>query len=754
MQPKLLIILISLFAVALAFVALSITPQANAASTTSITITSSPSTGSGYVTVDGTPITTPATFNWNVGDNHTITANSTVEVVSGQSRYAYSNWSDNGTQTHKITVPSQTTTYTANYQLQYHLSVSGGNGIGYSNPKPGNWYDAGTATTISTAWSGASPSTSSSSVLWLPFDEGSGTTAHDKSGNGNNWAITGASWVDGKYGKALSFDGINDYVQIANPVAAGGTFTAAFWVKSTSAVENKEIINLNGGSGGSGIGVGLYPGGLLRVVYNGAGVGWGDGNTVFPNDGLWHFITLTRVGNISTLYLDLVSISTVNGMAIESSPTVIGCYGGGGFFSGIIDEVRFYNRTLSQAEITDLYNYRTAVTGWQLDGVDQSPARQGSGALTTSSITMSNHHNVSFIPVNQYYLLFSGGNNVTLSKMSPTGDGYYDMGSTITVTTNNVWAVANDNTRQNLFSYTLDGTTTNVTRADTGNFICPAIIFDSPRKLTFNSVTQYLVSFYPFDNSGTVAINPSSFQIEINDLGVISIPEFKMWLDNGTKFKIHAVIWENADVKPINNQLYMVNAPLDEPILNRVFNAKFAVTDQLGIPVSNAQVFFTFANGTTIQLTTVDDHVLSLGFIPIGTFHATISYLGTATEVDGDASTQTVTTGKVLASYPTFSLIGGGIVTAAVGFVLYRFYSRSPQFKYKVKGYIKVNWGAPFIVAFMLLLMVAAVSLSLSLSSLADAVAVYAYYALVIGVVLQLVCFLKYRGKNADETAV
>jgi len=397
---------------------------------------------------------------------------------------------------------------------------------------------------------------------------------------------------------------------------------------------------------------------------------------------------------------------------------------------------------------------RTAVTGWQLDGVDQNPARQGSGALTTSSITMSTYHTVAFASTSQYYLGVTGGDSVSFGTASPTGDGYYDVGSTITVTTDNVWAVANANMRQNLFSYTLDGTTTNVTRADTGNFICPAIIFDSPRKLTFNSVTQYLVSFYPFDNSGTVAINPSSFQIEINDLGVISIPEFKMWLDNGTKFKIHAVIWENADVKPINNQLYVVNAPLDEPILNRVFNAKFAVTDQLGIPVSNAQVFFTFANGTTIQLNTIDGNVLSLGFIPIGTFHATISYLGTATEVNSDASTQTVTTGKVLASYPTFSLIGGGIVTAAVGFVLYRLYSRSPQFKYNVKGYIKVNWGAPFIIVFMLLLIVAAFSLSVSLSSIADAVAVYAFYALVVGVVLQLVCFLKYRGKSDDEAAV
>ena len=72
----------------------------------------------------------------------------------------------------------------------------------------------------------------------------------------------------------------------------------------------------------------------------------------------------------------------------------------------------------------------------------------------------------------------------------------------------------------------------------------------------------------------------------------------------------------------------------------------------------------------------------------------------------------------------------------------------------KVKGYVKENWGSPFIVGFMLLLIAAAVSLSAGFSSLADTVAVYAYYALVAGVFLQLASFLKYRGKSNDEVAV
>lgn len=68
-------------------------------------------------------------------------------------------------------------------------------------------------------------------------------------------------------------------------------------------------------------------------------------------------------------------------------------------------------------------------------------------------------------------------------------------------------------------------------------------------------------------------------------------------------------------------------------------------------------------------------------------------------------------------------------------------------FPLKVKRYVRENWGAPFILVFMVLLLVAAVSLLVGLASLANDVALYSYYSLVVGVILQLVCFLKYGKK-------
>jgi hypothetical protein len=46
------------------------------------------------------------------------------------------------------------------------------------------------------------------------FEEGAGDAATDTSGNNLNGVINGATWVDGKVGKALKFDGVNDYVEI------------------------------------------------------------------------------------------------------------------------------------------------------------------------------------------------------------------------------------------------------------------------------------------------------------------------------------------------------------------------------------------------------------------------------------------------------------------------------------------------------------------------------------------------------------
>jgi hypothetical protein len=73
------------------------------------------------------------------------------------------------------------------------------------------------------------------------FDEGSGTTVTDASGNGNNGTITAATWATaGKYGKALSFNGSNALVTIPDAaslhLSTGMTLEA--WVNPSTVNAN------------------------------------------------------------------------------------------------------------------------------------------------------------------------------------------------------------------------------------------------------------------------------------------------------------------------------------------------------------------------------------------------------------------------------------------------------------------------------------------------------------------------------------
>ena len=63
----------------------------------------------------------------------------------------------------------------------------------------------------------------------------------------------------------------------------------------------------------------------------------------------------------------------------------------------------------------------------------------------------------------------------------------------------------------------------------------------------------------------------------------------------------------------------------------------------------------------------------------------------------------------------------------------------------KAGRYTLSNWGSPFVLAFIVLLLASAVILSEGQSDLANTLAIYAFYALVIGVVLQIVSSVEYR---------
>ena len=80
------------------------------------------------------------------------------------------------------------------------------------------------------------------------FDEGAGSVLVDSSGNGNDGVIYGAKWVDGKFGSALSFDGVDDYAEIlrTNIVKPENSVTISAWVKAQSSFTLEYYVTTNG----------------------------------------------------------------------------------------------------------------------------------------------------------------------------------------------------------------------------------------------------------------------------------------------------------------------------------------------------------------------------------------------------------------------------------------------------------------------------------------------------------------------------
>lgn len=87
-------------------------------------------------------------------------------------------------------------------------------------------------------------------VAYWPFDEGKGKDAKDASDNGNDGAINGAEWVDGKFGKALEFDG--NFVLVPNDDSYNFTkeqsFSIVLWINYESKDDWQGVLQkFNGG---------------------------------------------------------------------------------------------------------------------------------------------------------------------------------------------------------------------------------------------------------------------------------------------------------------------------------------------------------------------------------------------------------------------------------------------------------------------------------------------------------------------------
>ena len=206
-------------------------------------------------------------------------------------------------------------------------------------------------------------------VAAYSFNEGSGTTVSDSSGNNLTGIIVGASWTTGgRYGNALSFNGSSSYVDLGNPTALQltGSMTLEAWINAAvNPADDGQIVAKSDGTGGwqfkTSPDTGPHTFGVAVSGSSGSNVQ--RYSTTVRSLNTWYHVA--GVYNATTGTLDIYVNGVLDdgtlrgtiptGQVNQTVNVNIGRRTGGFYFNGIIDEVRIYNRALSQAEIqTDM----------------------------------------------------------------------------------------------------------------------------------------------------------------------------------------------------------------------------------------------------------------------------------------------------------------------------------------------------------------------------------------------------------------
>jgi RHS repeat-associated protein len=222
-----------------------------------------------------------------------------------------------------------------------------------------------------TAEASLTPAPTSGLIAHWKFDENTGTTTADSSGNGHTGTLAnGPAWTTGQTNAALSFDGSNDQI-LNNGADVTNNFTISFWAQPTTThqIDSESTSGFGGTSGqrymlwpfwnnnghaGAGVSVGSngvsvyehadnYMPALL--VYSGSLSGWTHVTVVYENKQPKLYLngTLVRTGLTSPMSF------------VHLNPAEIGgdVYG---YYAGKLDELRIYNRALSPTEVATLPN--------------------------------------------------------------------------------------------------------------------------------------------------------------------------------------------------------------------------------------------------------------------------------------------------------------------------------------------------------------------------------------------------------------
>jgi len=223
-------------------------------------------------------------------------------------------------------------------------------------------------------------------VGYWPFNEREGNSQRDLSGKGNNGSTVNmfmplSNYTGGKFGSAMRFDGVDDYLFIRDaPSLSFGDgvndmpFSISMWLKADSFSANwRWLFNKRGDSINVEYQLILTSTGQLYM-----GLYSGGGNSVFMGTtsnqvirlNTWHNIVYTYDGSKTNagqqFYIDgVLSTKTVENIGVYAAMQDgtanlhIGIrawdYASNSRFVGVMEQVRLYNRSLSALEAQQLY---------------------------------------------------------------------------------------------------------------------------------------------------------------------------------------------------------------------------------------------------------------------------------------------------------------------------------------------------------------------------------------------------------------
>jgi chitodextrinase len=249
----------------------------------------------------------------------------------------------------------------------------------------------------------AAPPAGSGPLAAYSFDDGAGTVAGDATGHGKQGTISGATWATGKYGSALSFDGANDRVDLPSlGVFYKAGFTLEAWVNKSGAKKDVAVVGTwNYPQGGPMLWIDDVVG-RYRASLGSAEANFLDSGQS-PAGGQWQHIAATYDGATARFFVNGTQVATkaFGGNAGDNDTWRIGAYNNSpfGFFDGLIDEVRIYDRAVSaaqiQADMATPVAASPAVVATTPDsdatGLDAAPAVRAkfNMAMSAASITTS-----------------------------------------------------------------------------------------------------------------------------------------------------------------------------------------------------------------------------------------------------------------------------------------------------------------------------------------------------------------------------